>query len=89
MIRTEQGKRKSMRPQVRFCTAVDTNLRLFRNITGAAIAQWLERRTHSCLKGRGFESLQGRRENFLLHVRLSVLTLISVSVPPPYDRSST
>ena len=37
----------------------------------------------SWLKGRGFESLQERQENFLLHGRLSVLTLISVSVPPP------
>ena len=34
-------------------------------------------------KGRGFESLQERRENFLLQGQLSVLTLISVSVPPP------
>ena len=37
----------------------------------------------SWLKGRGFESLLERRENFLLQGRLSVLTLISVSVPPP------
>ena len=36
-----------------------------------------------------FESLQERRENFLLQGRLSVLTLISVSVPPPCYRSST
>ena len=36
----------------------------------------------SWLKGRGFESLLERRENFLLQGRLSVLTLISVSVPP-------
>ena len=42
----------------------------------------------SLLKGRGFESLQERRENFLLQGRLSVLTLISVSVPPPCYRSS-
>ena len=35
------------------------------------------------MKGRGFESLLERRENFLLHGRLSVLTLISVFVPPP------
>ena len=34
------------------------------------------------MKGRGFESLQERRERFLLQCRLSVLTLISVSVPP-------
>ena len=33
------------------------------------------------MKGRGFESLLERRENFLLQGRLSVLTLISVSVP--------
>ena len=41
----------------------------------------------SWLKGRGFESLQERRKNFLLQGRLSVLTLISVSVPPPCYRS--
>ena len=40
-------------------------------------------------KGRGFESLLERWENFLLHGQLSVLTLISVSVPPPCYRSST
>ena len=43
----------------------------------------------SWFKGRGFESLQERRENFLLQGRLSVLTLVSVSVPSPYYRSST
>ena len=43
----------------------------------------------SWLKGRRFESLLERRENFLLQGRLSVLTLISVSVPPPCYRSST
>ena len=40
------------------------------------------------MKGRGFESLQERRDNFLLQGRPSVLTLISVSVPPPCYRSS-
>ena len=43
----------------------------------------------SWLKSRGFESLLERRENFLLQGRLSVLTLISVSVPPPCYHSST
>ena len=43
----------------------------------------------SWLKGRGFESLLERRENFLLRGRLSVLTLLSVSVPPPCYHSST
>ena len=43
----------------------------------------------SWLKGRGFESLLERRENFLLQGRLSVLTLILVSVPPPCYHSST
>ena len=33
-------------------------------------------------RGRGFDSRQERREKFLLEDRLSVLTLISVSVPP-------
>ena len=37
-------------------------------------------------KGRGFESLQEWRENFLLQGQLSVLTVISVSVPPPVAR---
>ena len=35
------------------------------------------------------QSLLERRENFLLQGRLSVLTLISVSVPPPCYHSST
>ena len=43
----------------------------------------------SWLKGRGFESLLERRENFLLQGWLSVLTVISVSVPPPCYHSST
>ena len=43
----------------------------------------------SWLKGRGFESLLELRENFVLQGRLSVLTLISVSVPPPCYHSST
>ena len=45
----------------------------------------------SLLKGRGFRSfsLQERRERLLLQGRLSVLTLISVPVPPPCYRSST
>jgi len=43
----------------------------------------------SWLKGRGFESLLEWRENFLLQGRLSVLTLISVSIPPLCYRSST
>ena len=42
----------------------------------------------SWLKGHGFESLQERRDNFLIQGRLSVLTLISVSVAPPCYRSS-
>ena len=37
----------------------------------------------SWLKSRGFESLREGRENFLLQGQLSVLTLISVTVPPP------
>ena len=39
--------------------------------------------------GRGFESLQARRENVLLQGQLSLQTFILVSVPPPYYRSST
>ena len=40
-------------------------------------------------KGRGFESLLEQRENSLLQGQLSVLTLISVYVPPKCYRSST
>ena len=40
-------------------------------------------------KGPGFESRQELREKFLLQGQLSVLTLVSVSVPPPCYRSST
>ena len=40
-------------------------------------------------KGCRFKSLLERRENFLLQGQLSVLTLISVSVPPPCYRNST
>ena len=43
----------------------------------------------SRLKGRGFESPLERRENFLLQGRLSMVTLILVSVPPPCYCSST
>ena len=35
-----------------------------------------------CSKGAGFKSPQEQRENALLQGQLSVLTLISVSVPP-------
>ena len=37
---------------------------------------------------RGFESRQARREIFFFQGQLAVLTLISVSVPPPCYRSS-
>ena len=47
------------------------------------------RASDSWSKGRGFESRQERRENFLLRGRLSVLTLTSVSVPHPYCCNST
>ena len=42
------------------------------------------RATDTWSKGRGFESRQERRKNFLLQGQRSVLTLISVSVPPPF-----
>ena len=47
------------------------------------------RASDSRSKGPGFEFRQERRENFLLQGQLSVLTLISVSVPPLCYRSST
>ena len=40
----------------------------------------------SRLKGGGFESLHYQQEKFLLQGRNSVLSFISVSVPPPGDR---
>ena len=40
-------------------------------------------------KGPGFKPWQEQQENFLLQGQLSVLTLISVYVPPPCYRSST
>ena len=55
---------------------------------GAGIAQWLERRSRD-RKGRGFQSPQERRENFLLQGQLFVMALISVSIPPPFYRNST
>ena len=51
--------------------------------------QWLEHRTRDRKVAGSVESLLERRENFLLQGRLSVLTLISVSVPPPCYCSST
>ena len=59
------------------------------------------RKVHACLavtchlhswqndRDDGFESLKERQEKFLLQGRFSVLTLISVSVPPPCYHSST
>ena len=37
----------------------------------------------------GIENVREQRENFLLQGQPSVLTLISVSIPPPCYRSST
>ena len=47
------------------------------------------RASDSWSKGPEFESRQERREKFLLQGQLSVLTLVSVSVPPLSYRSST
>ena len=47
------------------------------------------RASDSWLKGRGFKSPLERWENCLLQGQLSVLTLISVSVPAPCYHSST
>ena len=48
-----------------------------------------ECRTWMRLKSCGFESRQEQRENFLLQGQISVLTLISVSVPLPCYCSNT
>ena len=67
-------------------------------VTGVSPSQWgqlgggdssVVRAPDSLLKGRRFESLLEGQENFLLQGRLSVLTLISVSIPPLCYRSST
>ena len=51
---------------------------------------WLSGRAPgSCLKGCAFKSSQERWENFIPQGQLSVLTLISVSVPPLCYLSST
>ena len=54
----------------------------------AGIAQWLERRTRD-RKVAGSNLCWSGGRIFLLQGQLSVLTLISVSVPPPCYRSST
>ena len=40
------------------------------------------------IEGPGFECRQERLEKFLVQSQLSLLTLISVSIPPPCYRSS-
>ena len=55
---------------------------------GAGIAQWLEHRTRDW-KVAGSNPFWNGGRIFLLQGRLSVLTLISVSVPPPCYHSST
>ena len=66
------------------CLSVSISVSLLGNVDTSVF-----RMPDSWLKGRGFESTQERRENFLLHGRLYVLTLISVSVLPQCYRSST
>ena len=64
-------------------------------LADTGIAQWLERRTRDrkvagskpCTSGGG--GGEGGQENFLLQGQLCVLTLISVSLPPPCYRRST
>ena len=65
------------------------SLKSLRYITQRGGDSSVVRAPDSWLKGRGFESLLERRESFLLQGRLSVLTLISVPVPPPCYHSST
>ena len=54
----------------------------------AGIAQWLQRRTRD-RKVPGSSPRRSGGRIFLLQGQLSVLTLISVSVPSPCYRSST
>ena len=55
---------------------------------GAGIVQWLERRTRDS-EVAGSNSCGTGGTIFFLQDQLSVLTLISVSVPPPCYRIST
>ena len=65
--------------------------------TGNSVTQLLQYSQDSLLvtvpdsrsKGCKFESRQEWRENFLLQCQLCVLTLYSVSVPPPYYHGGT
>ena len=57
------------------------------NTFGAGIAQWLECRTRD-RKVAGSDPCRSSGRIFFLHGQLSVLTVISVSVPPPCYRSS-
>ena len=66
----------------------DKNFRPRRPNLGAGIAQWLEHRTRDW-KVAGSNPCWNGGRNFLLQGRLSVLTLISVSVPPLCYHSST
>ena len=77
-----------LRPSVRACVCVCVCVWQMLIALGSGDSSVVRTRD-SWLKGRGFESLQERRKNFLLQGPLSVLTLISVSVPPPCYRSST
>ena len=71
------------------CEMASSILRLSSNKNEEDGDSSVVRAPDSWLKGRGFESLLERWENFLFQGRLSVLTLISVSVPPPCYHSST
>ena len=66
-----------------FTKTVKSNMKTW----GAGMPQWLE--CHSWLKGHGFELPQLWWENFVVQDKLSVLTLILVSVPPLCYHSST
>ena len=57
-------------------------------LLGSGNGSVVERRTRDPTV-HGWEFRQEQRENFLLQGHLSVLTLFSVSVPPPCYRSST
>ena len=81
----------------KYTTSVDIQKRAIKSwslMKNHMRAQWvLKRAENSAIKAitnkSKIESLQERRENFLLRGRLSVLTLISVFVPPPGYHSST
>ena len=78
--RTRKRKKRKKKPQTNEAGFIHVNAVRFRLIweRDSSVVKALDSR----LKGRRFESLQKRRENFLLQGQLSVLTLIRYPFHP-------